>query len=1281
MYFDRRLLQLARNGRLTLFLTISLGVVAGVLVVLQANILSRIVSRVFLSQEDMAGVSRLMTGLLGVILLRGLLAWGSEVTANALARRVKADLRQQLLRRFLALGPLSMRGEHSGELTSAALEGVEMLDAYYSQYLPGLALAALVPLTYLAFVAPLDPLSAVVMLVTAPLIPLFMILIGNAAQALTRRQWAMLSRMSAYFLDVLQGLTTLKLLGRSRSQTATIAEVGDRFRRATMSVLRVTFLSALVLEMVATLSTAVVAVEIGLRLLYGRMTFEQAFFILLLAPEFYLPMRQLGARFHAGMSGVAAAKRIFAILGKQGAENANGRRQANDTQQAARGGPRTTSGERNIAQDGQQLPPAVRFDEVRFAYPPDATLASGSSPAGQGEMRPALRGVSFEIGAGQKIALVGPSGGGKSTIAALLLTFIRPDRGQIWIDGRPLESIAPAEWLARVAWVPQNPYLFNDSVAANIRLAKPEATLEQVVWAARQAEAHEFIEALPQGYDTLIGERGSRLSGGQAQRIVLARAFLKDASLIIMDEATANLDPENEARVQAALARLVGGRTVFVIAHRLNTILGMDQILVVDQGQVVEQGSHASLLQQGGVYRRFMQAFVRQQSMIEPAAGKPDEAQPIQAGPVAALPAAFVPIYPDSATYSPAAPGTSGRDVSRMHTLARLLSFLMPYAGWVALSMLMGAATVLSGVGLMAASAYIISAAALHPSVAELQVAIVGVRAFGISRGLFRYLERYLSHQTTFRLLARLRIWFYQALEPLAPARLAAYRSGDLLARILGDIESLENFYVRVISPWGTALLVAGALLFFLASFDPMIGWTWIGLYLAAGLLVPLAARMLSRPVGEQAVVQRAALSAALVDGLQGMADLLSCNQGQGWVDRTVLIDRKLGRAQSQMAHLSGLQAALTGILANLGLWMTLALAIPLVRSGRMEGVYLAVAILAALTGFEAIGPLPLAAQYLESNLQAARRLFEVVDVAPAACDPAEPARLGDDFHLQIRRLRFRYPDLAFSDQPAAFSEPKRSDLDHKAPGKIPVRAVDRLAPGWALDGIDLDLPVGKHVAIVGPSGAGKSTLVSLLARFWDGYEGEILLGGRELRQVAQEDLRRNLAVVSQNTYLFSASLRDNLRIARPQASQEEIVRAAQQAQIHEWIETLPHGYDTWIGEQGLQLSGGERQRLAIGRALLRDAPLLILDEATASLDVLTEGEVLHAIQDSMKGRTMLMITHRLVGMEAMDEILVLDQGRVVERGRHAELLRAGRLYRRMWDLQRLGKNYCLFDN
>jgi len=566
MLFDKRLLDEARPAQTDLLATLILGLLGGVTLVAQAFYLARIINRVFLHGDGLTDVTPYLWLLFGLSLLRAGLTWGGQVTAQRVAGQVKLALRRRLTEHLLALGPAYTRGERTGELTNTAIEGIESLNAWFSQYLPQLALAGLVPLTILVFVFPLDFTSGLVLLLTAPLIPVFMILIGNLADSLTKQQWTILSRMSAHFLDVLQGLTTLKILGRSREQIEVIRFISDRFGQTTMNVLRVAFLSALVLELVSTLSTAVVAVQVGLRLLYGWMFFEQALFVLILAPEFYLPLRLLGTRFHAGMSGAAAAKRIYEIL---------------ETPLP----PPTTK-------PPHPAPPPtgiIRFENVSYAYDND---------------RHAVADISFEIQPGQKIALVGPSGAGKSTVAQLLLGFIRPTGGGITSSDISLHELSPTEWRAHLAWVPQLPYLFNTTVAQNIALSRPEAPAAEIEAAARLAHADEFIHGLPQGYETIIGERGARLSGGQAQRLALARAFFKDAPLLILDEATANLDPATERNIQQAIELLSRGRTALLIAHRLHTVKTADQIFVMDRGQIVERGTHAELLQQRGLYYR-----------------------------------------------------------------------------------------------------------------------------------------------------------------------------------------------------------------------------------------------------------------------------------------------------------------------------------------------------------------------------------------------------------------------------------------------------------------------------------------------------------------------------------------------------------------------------------------------------------------------------------------------------------------------------------------------------
>ncbi len=580
--FDRNLLSAAMQARGWLALTIGLGLAAGVVIVGQAWALARIVDSVFLQGRALGEVTHLLGWLLALALARFLFAWGSESAGKRLAVQVKTDIRDRLARHILQLGPAYAAGERSGELTNTVTAGVEALDAWFSQYLPQVALAVIMPLTILLAVFPNDPLSGLVLLLTAPLIPFFMILIGSAAESLTKKQWTTLSRLAAHFLDVIQGLTTLKLFGRARDQIRIIARISDDYRKATMGVLRVAFLSALVLEMLATISVAVIAVEIGIRVMRGHMDFLSAFFILILAPDFYQPLRLLGSRFHAGMEGVAAADRIFAIL---------------ETPIQATAAPRPATVAQAALDAHLTGDFRIRFEDVSVRFQ-------------EGERR-ALEAIHFEMRRGQHIALVGPSGSGKSTIAHLLMRFLEPTSGRIFLDDLPMATIDARAWRQRIAWMPQRPYLFNMSVADNIRLGQPDAGMKEVVRAARLAFAHDFIRALPDGYDTLVGERGLRLSGGQIQRIALARAFLRDAPIIILDEPTANLDPETEEQIQQALTALLAGRTALIIAHRLHTVAQADRILVVQDGRIVEAGDHRTLIHQHGVYSQLLHEYER----------------------------------------------------------------------------------------------------------------------------------------------------------------------------------------------------------------------------------------------------------------------------------------------------------------------------------------------------------------------------------------------------------------------------------------------------------------------------------------------------------------------------------------------------------------------------------------------------------------------------------------------------------------------------------------------
>lgn len=540
--------------------------------------------------------------------------------------------------------------------------------------------------------------------------------------------------------------------------------------------------------------------------------------------------------------------------------------------------------------------------------------------------------------------------------------------------------------------------------------------------------------------------------------------------------------------------------------------------------------------------------------------------------------------------------------------LARMLRLVFPFWRGILLATLLGVLTIVSSVSLMATSTWLISKAALQPSIAELGVAVVGVRFFGIARGVFRYLERLVSHETTFRLLAHLRVEFYKAIEPLAPAGLASLQSGDLLSRVIDDIESLQNLYLRAIAPPLVAVVIVLLVTLFLSVFDTLLAITAFIFMLASGILVPLFVWRGNEKAGKKHVDLRADLNAMLVDNIQGMAETLVYGQSEPQFQRIRILGEQLDAQEQQAARYDALQLAFNIFLANGAALAVLWVAVP-----RIDGIYLATVTLATLAVFEAFTPLAQAAVNLGANVEAARRLFEIADLPPAVTDSAAPVMVPENPTLEIKGLSFGYQSIS----------------------------------PLILNNISLTIEPGQRIAILGESGSGKSTLVNVLLRFWDYDTGEILLGGHELHTFKQEDIRNVFGVMTQRTHLFNTSIGENIRIARIGSSQEAVEAAARQAQIHDFIRSLPDGYNTYVGEDGSKLSGGERQRIALARALLKKAPILILDEATANLDAKTERAVMETILQVTKGRSLLIFTHRSIFLDQMDRVYRIHQQRL----------------------------------
>ncbi|MFE5910274.1 thiol reductant ABC exporter subunit CydD [Streptomyces wedmorensis] len=1159
---DPRLLRYARATRVFLVAVVVLGLIGAALVVAQAMFIAEIVVGAFQKGQSVSDLTTPLLLLVGVAAARGLVSWLTELAAHRASAAVKSELRGRLLGRAAALGPGWLSGQKTGSLIALATRGVDALDDYFARYLPQLGLAVVVPVAVLARIVTEDWVSAAIIVVTLPLIPVFMILIGWYTQARMDRQWKLLSRLSGHFLDVVAGLPTLKIFGRAKAQAESIRAITSEYRQATMRTLRIAFLSSFALELLATLSVALVAVTIGMRLVHGELDLYTGLVILILAPEAYLPLRQVGAQFHAAAEGLAAAEEIFDVL-----------------EQPVRGGgtaPVPTA-------------PRLELDRVTVRH--------------EGRAEPSLDEATLTVEPGETVALVGPSGVGKSTLLDVVLGFAVPEEGgSVRVGGEDLAALDQEAWRSRIAWVPQRPYLFAGTVAENVRLARPDASDEAVREALRDAGADGFVAGLPQGLDTVLGEDGAGLSAGQRQRLALARAFLADRPLLLLDEPTAALDGETEAGVVDAVRRLAAGRTVLLVVHRPALLAVADRVVTLGGAARSGGAGDAGTAEVGGLARDVDQPVPPLTEQM-PAPGAVDEQ-----------------------------PATGSTVLGRVRGMAGELK------GRMGLALLLGSLALGSAVGLMAVSGWLISRASEQPPVLYLMMAVTATRAFGIGRAVFRYAERLVSHDAVLRMLAELRVSVYRRLERIAPAGLRRTRRGDLLARLVHDVDALQDYWLRWLLPVGAALVVGVASAGFTAWLLPEAGAVLAVGLLVAGIAVPAAGGALARRAERRLAPARGTLATAVADLLRGCAELTVAGALPGRIAGTRDADRALTGIASRQAAATALGAGLSALVCGLTVVAAAVVGVQGVRDGRLDGVALAVVVLTPLAAFEAVTGLPLAVQYRQRVKHSAERVFEVLDAPVPVHEPARPETPpASPFPLELDGLSARYAGQE--------------------------RA--------ALADFRLTLEAGRRVAVVGASGSGKTTLAQVLLRFLDMEHGTYRLGGVPAWELDGDAVRRLVGLCAQDAHLFDSSVRENLRLARTGADDDELREALRRARLLDWVDGLPAGLDTLVGEHGSRISGGQRQRLALARALLADFPVLVLDEPAEHLDLATADALTDDLLRATEGRTTVLITHRLHGLEAVDEVIVLDEGRTVQRGPYAELATADGPMRRMLEQER----------
>lgn len=1115
--------------------------------------------------------------LAAAIIVRAASIYLAQRAGDKAAFEAVRRVRSLVYDKLTALGPSYTETVPTAEAVQTSVEGATQLQVYFGGYLPQLFFAGLAPITLFVLLVGQAGLPAALLLACVPVIPISIMMVMRNAKKIGAEYWGSYVDLGGMFLEAVQGLTTLKVYQADHSWHERINAESERFRTATMRLLVMQLRSICVMDLVVYMGAALGIIVAVLQLATGKIGFEAAFLIVFLSQEFFLPMRRLGSLFHTAMNGMAASRRMFGIL---------------DTPEPERG---------DVELDGRG---DIELAGVSYAYGDRTVLDSASATIAHGSL----------------VALVGESGGGKSTLAGIIAGRKGAYRGSVRIGGVELRDVTAASLMRAVTLVPTNGYLFAGTLRDNLLLAQPNATDTELLRALDRTRVAAFAQANG-GLDMVINEGGTNLSGGQRQRVCMARALLHDSPIYVFDEATSNVDAASEAAIGEVIASLAGGHTVIVVAHRLSTIVDVDQILVLERGRIAEHGTHDELLADAGVYARMWNS----QEQLSAYAYAEDGAED-----VAMAEAAEGDDGRDGADMADAAaaPGSDHARRSAPSIMWRMMGLVRPLAGWLVLAVALGSIGMLTAAFVPAFGAFGLMAALGHNALGlGLVASCAACAACGITRGPLHYGEQLCNHYIAFRLLAHIRDLVFGALRQLAPAKLEGRGKGELVSLVTSDIELLEVFYAHTISPIVIALVCTSVFEGFLLAVSPELAGIALVAYAVLGVLLPLVSAKTCGTTGRQSREGAGKLGAFVLDSLRGASETI---QFAGGADRS----RALGELTEQIgavdARLKRRQAASEAtadaliLVANL---VMLGRALQLVAAGTIDFAAAFVAVFTFVSSFGSVMAVSRLGASLQETLASGARVLDLLDEQPQCAEVTDGQNV-EFAGAAAEHVSFSYVGGAGADDAG--------------------QAADETAASLILDDVTCTFAPGTMTCIMGRSGSGKSTLLKLLMRFWDPTAGAITVSGVDARRINTASLRSHEAYMTQDTHLFCGTVRENLLVARADATDAELLDACQSASLTALIDRLPQGLDTPVAELGDSLSGGERQRIGLARIFLNDAPFILLDEPTSALDALNEAAVMQAVDElKRRGKTIVLVSHRASTCAFADRSLSVEHGRL----------------------------------